>query len=372
MFSEQLPRAAFLLSLSLLCLPSVSDGLRVTNGSPCTDVCNKSTTNTTLNEIVCLDQQFNTTSVGEAFKDCIECELASTYADDESGETDVSWGLYNLRYAFSTCVFGYPGSVTNVSTPCIVSCQGLSSAIELDLTSPDSTTFDAFCGVTTFGDNTVDQCEFCYGLTDNQILMANFIESVRYGCRFRTVSGTAFAINPTRIFNESVLPSATAPITTSTASSSHTVKNLTLVIVLPIVGFLILLCLTCISCFFLIRHRRKKAKARGQSQHLHARWNDTTISTPGQRRSWNEPTPYPNMRTSPGYGPGFGFADYNGQRQDVGFSAKDGSVQYASPVSPALSVPSQLYHYGANHPMSSEATYFPPPMNHHQEQPTSL
>jgi len=93
MFSEQLPRAAFLLSLSLLCLSSVSDGLRVTNGSPCTDVCNKSSTNTTLNEIVCLDQQFNTTSVGEAFKDCIECELASTYADDESGETDVSWGL---------------------------------------------------------------------------------------------------------------------------------------------------------------------------------------------------------------------------------------------------------------------------------------
>lgn len=186
------------------------------------------------------------------------------------------------------------------------------------------------------------------------------------------MSGTAFAIKPTRIFNESVLPSATAPITTSTASASHPIKNLTLVIVLPIIGFLILLSLTCAGCFCLIRHRRKKAKARGQSQHLHARWNDTTISTPGQRRSWNETTPYPNMRTSPGYGPGFGFADYNGQRQDVGFSVKDGSVQYSSPVSPALSIPSQLHYYGAHNPMSSEATYFPPPGSHHQGQPTSL
>lgn len=93
MFSERLPRAAYLLSLLVLCLSRVSDGLRVTSGSPCASVCNQSSTNTTINEIVCLDQQYNTTSVGEAFKNCVECQLNSTYANTASGETDVSWGL---------------------------------------------------------------------------------------------------------------------------------------------------------------------------------------------------------------------------------------------------------------------------------------
>lgn len=274
----------------------------------------------------------------------------------------------NLRYAFSTCVYGFPASVGNTSTPCLVSCQPMSTAIEFDLQAPTSVSFDAFCGVSSFTDNLIDQCEFCYSLTSDQLYLANcqcslcytfhlqysikltlsllaVLQAIRYACRYRTPSGSSFAIDPDRIFNTTVLPSSTAPITTaSPGASSGGVKNLTLIIALPIVGFIILLCATCVGCFFLIRYRRKKARARGHSQHLHARWNDTTISTPGQA-NWGELSPYHSPTNhavgSSAFGTGFDF-DYNGRREDVGFS-KTAFSPYASPVSPTVSAPAQAH-----------------------------
>lgn len=83
--------ATILLSSSF----SVVQALRTTPGSPCEDRCNKSgpTTNTTTSEIACLDSQYNQTTKGRDFEDCITCELTSVYVDFVSGETDVNWGL---------------------------------------------------------------------------------------------------------------------------------------------------------------------------------------------------------------------------------------------------------------------------------------
>ncbi|KAL2216717.1 hypothetical protein M432DRAFT_76720 [Thermoascus aurantiacus ATCC 26904] len=329
----------------LLGLAPATLGLRVTSGSPCEEKCTERSTNTTTAQIVCLDSQYGGTATGINFQSCVECELRSTYGNAETGESDVLWGLYNLRYAFSTCVYGFPASVGNTSTPCLVSCQPMSTAIEFDLQAPTSVSFDAFCGVSSFTDNLIDQCEFCYSLTSDQLYLANFLQAIRYGCRYRTPSGSSFAIDPDRIFNTTVLPSSTAPITTaSPGASSGGVKNLTLIVALPIVGFIILLCATCVGCFFLIRYRRKKARARGHSQHLHARWNDTTISTPGQA-NWGELSPYHSPTNhavgSPAFGTGFDF-DYNGRREDVGFS-KTAFSPYASPVSPTVSAPAQAH-----------------------------
>ncbi|KAL2013298.1 hypothetical protein VTN00DRAFT_823 [Thermoascus crustaceus] len=331
----------------LFSLAPATVALRVTPGSPCEGKCTEKSTNTTTAQIVCLDSQYGSTETGANFQSCLECELRSTYGNPQTGETDVSWGLYNLRYAFSTCVYGYPGSQGNTSTPCLVSCQPMFSAIEYDLQSPNSVIFDTFCGVPSFADNLIDMCEFCYSLTSTQRFLANFLQAVRYGCRYQTPSGSSFAIDPDRIFNTTVLPSSTAPITTgSSAPSSGGVKNLTLVIALPIVGFVILLCATCAGCFFLIRYRRKKARARSHSQYLHARSYDTTITTPGQA-SWGEPSPYNSptnhVAGTPTFGTGFDFVDYDGRRHDVGIS-KMGFSPYMSPVSPTIPIPAQLHH----------------------------
>lgn len=79
----------------------------------------------------------------------------------------------NLRYAFTSCVYNYPEPVTNVSTPCLVSCTPLGAALDFQLTDPVGNSLATFCGDSAFADNTVSTCEFCYSLTSQQAFLAN-------------------------------------------------------------------------------------------------------------------------------------------------------------------------------------------------------
>ncbi|KAJ5108078.1 hypothetical protein N7456_004753 [Penicillium angulare] len=234
-------------------------GLRVASGSPCASRCNKwgSSDNTTSSEISCVDGAFNTTSKGKDFQDCITCGLKSTYEDETSGATDVNWALFNLRYALSSCIFEYPDHVSNVSTPCPVACGTVQPAIQLDIEDPTVDNIGTWCDSSSFADNVINTCEFCYNLTSNQIYLANFMESIRYNCHFPTVTGDEFAVSPSRIFTESLLPSS---MSLSTPSSGGSHVNLGLVIAVPVLAFIII-CLgigTC--CFFYIRYRRRKSR----------------------------------------------------------------------------------------------------------------
>lgn len=79
----------------LLAIATPISALRTVGGSPCTDVCG-TTTNTTSDEVACLDADFNSTigtTVGKNFKSCVSCLLASPYQNTTIGETDVNWGL---------------------------------------------------------------------------------------------------------------------------------------------------------------------------------------------------------------------------------------------------------------------------------------
>ncbi|BAE59233.1 unnamed protein product [Aspergillus oryzae RIB40] len=111
-------------ALIILCqLVPLAVALRTAPGSPCANVCNKQSTNTTGSEITCLDTDFTSTSKGSQFKQCVDCQLRSTYSDPSSGETDVDWGLLN--------------------------CQPLDRALEFDLADPGANNFYTWCGTTT-------------------------------------------------------------------------------------------------------------------------------------------------------------------------------------------------------------------------------
>ncbi|CAI7663438.1 unnamed protein product [Penicillium glandicola] len=347
---------AFVLAVILLNRPApVVFALITTPGSPCTDVCG-TTTNTTSSEIACLDQSYNKTTVGENFKKCVSCQLDSEFNDASTGESDVNWGLYNLRYAFSTCVFGVPDSISNVSSPCPVACDGVRVAVETDIRDPDTSNLDDWCDAPSFADNVVNTCEFCYNLTTTQVYMANctyalqtipvynisrsqaqrfkketttdhppnpVLESIRYNCHFKTVTGNAFDIAPTRIFTQSLLPSSLS-LTTPTASSSN--LNLGLVIAVPIVGFLLILASLAICCFFFIRHRRKKTNRTRQSPHVFNQWNNgSPISAQQQQQAWAEQQMY---NSGYGHGLGFGFMDNDGRGQELAYAhAQDQQYQ---------------------------------------------
>ncbi|KAJ5610559.1 hypothetical protein N7510_007278 [Penicillium lagena] len=294
-------------------LPAVV-GLRTTSGSPCASICNKTSSNTTGADVVCLDAMYGDSTTGETFEACVDCQLKSTYFNQEAGESDVNWGLYNLRYAFTTCVFAYPESISNISSPCTVACQDISPAVETGLDNPGPFNFNSWCGSTSFADNVINTCEQCYNETTNQKYLANFLEATRYNCHFPSVSGEVFSIVPTRIFSTVLLPSSLS-LSTPTPNSSSV--NLPLVIAVPIVGFLILVGSLAGCCFCFIRWRRKRVRGKRMSNHLYDRWNDTSISTPVYAQGgWGE-----QQAQGPGYGSGgLGFVDSNGQAQAVGYS----------------------------------------------------
>ncbi|EFR05399.1 hypothetical protein MGYG_08411 [Nannizzia gypsea CBS 118893] len=296
----------FALALPILLLHAAS-AVRFTARSPCADVCGGMMANTTGDEIVCHDNEFNDTPKGRRFRDCVSCELQSTFYDVFHDESDVKWGLHNLRYAFSTCIYGYPKVLQSLSTPCQVTCQGLSESLKYKQTEPLGRNIYDFCGISTFSDKDITDCTICYSLTENEKFLANFLEAVREGCRARVPAGDKFFIEPNRIFNKLMLPANQDPQLPGT-NTGRSKKNLILVIVLPIVGFLLFGTALAVGCFFYIRNRRRRARRESQSSSLHERWNDTSIMTPshnGLHKYWGgEQThqaqhPYdPNMAQS--------------------------------------------------------------------------
>ncbi|KAL4796810.1 hypothetical protein BDV19DRAFT_378022 [Aspergillus venezuelensis] len=366
--------------LVLLQLGQLAAAFRTTPGSPCESSC--SPTNDTLpSEVVCLDNDFSNTDTGRRFKECISCQLESTFTDDISHESDVEWGLYNLRFAFSSCVYGYPEKVADISNPCPVACEDLESPIEFQLANPSGENLETWCDTASFADNEVSDCGKCYNLTrttradgaGSQVYMANFLESLRYNCHFQTPTEEEFPITPARIFTESLLPSSTADL----ISGSGGTDNLALIIAMPILGFVILCCLLALGCFFFIRSRRKKARRLRQPGHLHARWNDTGISTPqwameyhaqaqGMHSMYNNPamyspqvmynSPQPEFaQYTPGMGSGFGFVDSDGRGQEVGYSYSSSKVP-----EPVIASPSTVYS-PEEKGQQTHQMYFPPP-----------
>ncbi|OJJ89260.1 uncharacterized protein ASPGLDRAFT_116203 [Aspergillus glaucus CBS 516.65] len=322
-------------------LTSVVLGLRTTKGSPCASVCNRDSTNTTSSEIVCLDRQYNSTLKGTHFQECVDCQLRSDFFDTISGESDVTWGLHNLRYAFTSCLYGYPHQVANISSPCVVTCSSLQPALDQNIQNPSAYGFFEWCGSSAFTDVVATQCHECYNLTANQIYLGNFIEAIRYNCHFRTSDGEAFPISPSEIFTQKPLPEHTVSLTDPPKDGSGV--NLPLVIAVPIVGFIVLVCALSVCCFFCIRHRRKKSKAR-EEREFHEQWNTMALASPGPGAWGQYPAQAPVMSPAVwgyggyGYGPGVAYSDNNvngGQGQGVGFAKSDFDT-----IQPAVAVTS--------------------------------
>ncbi|KMU78979.1 hypothetical protein CISG_07622 [Coccidioides immitis RMSCC 3703] len=148
-------------------------GLRVTPGSPCEEKCGPVTTNTTGADVVCRDYEYSRKPEGVVFQDCVKCELRSTFEHRRSYQSDLKWGLYNLRYAFSSCIYAFPVSKQSLSTPCQVTCDSLMDAVKYQLLNPVPQEAYDFCGMDSFSDDFVTKCALCYSLTDDEKLIGN-------------------------------------------------------------------------------------------------------------------------------------------------------------------------------------------------------
>ena len=97
---KSVPSLLFLLSL----LFAQSLCLHVVPGSNCTAVCSNNVTssNTTENDITCVDYDYNSTDVGKSFQRCISCEMGSHTFDHETQQTDLGWALCESENPQST------------------------------------------------------------------------------------------------------------------------------------------------------------------------------------------------------------------------------------------------------------------------------
>jgi hypothetical protein len=130
--------------------------LLVADGSHCATQCGNVLDATTDADIACTDGEYAGTSAGTVFRNCLTCEVASTYSDPQSlpAASDLQSMLYNLRYATSQCLF--QGDVN----PCITgtACEPLKAAIEYQDLAPNVTTY-GYCS--SWNHDIVPRCSSC-------------------------------------------------------------------------------------------------------------------------------------------------------------------------------------------------------------------
>jgi len=197
-----------------------AQALQVSPNSPCAAVClddpkqpvsDPTKSNTQGSDIVCSDSSYSSTVQGEKFKSCISCLQTSSFS--ESGENDQSWFLYNVRYAFDTCLFGFANATEPIpNTPCSLepSCGHLQRALKDGDLDPTESTY-GYCSA---DDNAVlgsglSKCLNCLGDGNDTMYLNNFLNALQIACTQQPPSGTLIGIKGS-VFSSSVV-NATYP-----------------------------------------------------------------------------------------------------------------------------------------------------------------
>lgn len=209
---------AFSITLAILASTLTSALLVVPSSPQCADLCGNTLTSTSGSEISCNDGDYALSTYGAAFKNCIACELSSTYVDTSSPlkPSDLQAALYNFRFAMSWCVFGWENNTSGTNTPCSTSfsCGPLQSAFEYDSLNPNASAY-SYCPL--LDQIQAPKCANCLLETGYTSTLGNFVTVLDAACIQQPVLP-----NATLSFQGSVFSSTPVNITTPTPSSlSH-------------------------------------------------------------------------------------------------------------------------------------------------------
>ncbi|RYP47722.1 hypothetical protein DL768_006258 [Monosporascus sp. mg162] len=250
---------AVLNSISLLTLLAwYTTALQVTPNSPCASFCvdsndldfsDPNSSNTRNKDITCYDSKYTTSPAGQKFQRCISCLQDSTFS--QGSENDQLWFLYNLRYTFDYCIFGYPNAKDVASTPCSTetACGELQTALtedQLKGSKPDYSYCSAGGGA--MAGPAVEKCLACVAASDDQDYLANYFIALDAGCKQRPAAGTLVGLNDT-VFSKTKIgeidPAADAGEDDEAAVPMGTIVGIAIgavVVVLAIAGFLFVRC----------------------------------------------------------------------------------------------------------------------------------
>ncbi|KAI8633276.1 hypothetical protein F5Y19DRAFT_295210 [Xylariaceae sp. FL1651] len=241
---------------------SYSVALQVTPNSPCAsfcidsdgdDVSDPNSSTTTNKDITCYDSKYSTSPAGQKFQRCISCLQDSTFA--QGSENDQLWFLYNLRYTFDNCIFGFPKATGIPSTPCSTStaCGGL----EVALTDGDLSPYDldySYCDADggAMAGSSVAKCMSCVGASGDLNYLANYLVALEAGCNQRPPAGTVIGLNDT-VFSVTEI-SAIDPATKSAKKDQSALPTTSIVGI--VVGAIVVI--LAVVGFFFVRHRKRR------------------------------------------------------------------------------------------------------------------
>ncbi|KAF7561303.1 hypothetical protein G7046_g2838 [Stylonectria norvegica] len=263
-------------SVWLVALLSLAAALQVTPNSPCSTFCldsldldksDPNSSNTRGGDIVCADDDFTAQPEGQKYQRCLSCLQDSTFA--QGSENDQDWFLYNLRYSFDYCVFGYPNATGVGSNPCITSeaCGPLEKALKDGIVHPADREQYGFCeadGKAMLSD-AVESCHSCVKADRTHSYVSNFLIALEAGCKQQPVPGTTIGLNDT-IFTETTVQ-IVDPSASVSATPSPGVHLATTAIVGIVIGVLVLGLLAA-GCIFMHIRRRKNRTRRARVSSL--------------------------------------------------------------------------------------------------------
>ncbi|KAI3401059.1 hypothetical protein diail_770 [Diaporthe ilicicola] len=249
--------------LLALALPFLISALQVTPNSPCSSVCidssgldssDPNSSNTLPSDIVCQDAQFTSTQHGSKWKQCMTCLQNSTFTQGE--ESDQYWFIYNLRYSFDFCVFGFLDGTGSGSNPCETSsaCGALRTAMEngnLSTTDPEF----GYCDDGAVTGEFFSSCLNCVASGGDTQYVANALVALEAGClqkpNAEDVLGLSASVFANRTIN--VVDPATLKKAPETAQLSIPA------IAGIVIGAVVLVALISACVFIRCRKRRNRA-----------------------------------------------------------------------------------------------------------------
>ncbi|KAF4332675.1 exo-alpha-sialidase neuraminidase, partial [Fusarium beomiforme] len=257
--------------------------LQVTPNSPCSQFCldrsDPDSYETRGDEIVCDDDDFKKKAVGQKFQRCLACLQDSTFKQGD--ESDQDWFLYNMRYSFDYCIFGYPNATGISSGPCITSeaCGPIGNALKNGITKPNDRGQYDYCDTDNkamLGD-AVDKCQACVKADSSQTIISNFLVALNAGCQQRPRPGTPIGLNDT-VFSDGTI-SIVDPSASVAPGDNHDLPNTSIAgIAIGAAAFLLISA----GCIFMQHRKRRKVSAHNRRSSLSFRCQThLTSRTPG-------------------------------------------------------------------------------------------
>ncbi|KAK2058541.1 LPXTG-domain-containing protein [Colletotrichum caudatum] len=252
-------------------VPAYVSALQVTPNSPCASFCldsdgldisDPNSSNTKGKDITCTDGEYQTRAAGQKFQQCMSCLQDSPFV--QGSENDQDWFLYNMRYSFDYCVFGYPNATGVGSSPCMTStaCGALEKALTDGELDPEKSSQYSYCdadGGAMLG-SAYDKCLSCVRAGGEHYYLANYLIALGAGCQQRPDPGKLVGLNST-VFTKGTVTAVDPRDTTKPAKDGNPALPMTAIVGIVIGAVVAFLFVA--GCTF-IQWRKRKARREGR------------------------------------------------------------------------------------------------------------